>query len=77
MVDAIPRADASPLFADDEKAAIALALELTKTATLSDVTFQRAREHFDERQLVEMVLNVGIANLSNRFSDAFRAGREA
>jgi len=77
MVDAIPRADASPLFAEDEKAAIALALELTKTAALSDATFERARAHFDERQLVEMVANVGIANLNNRFTEAFWAGREA
>jgi alkylhydroperoxidase family enzyme len=71
MIDSILGADASPLFTDAEKAAIAVSLELTKTATLSDATFERARKHFDERQLVELVVNTSVANMNNRVSDAF------
>lgn len=73
MVDAIADADASPLFTDEEKAAIALSLELTRDAHAEQATFDRARQHFDERQLVELVINVGIANLNNRFTEAFWA----
>ena len=73
MIAAIPDADASPLFDDAEKAAIALSLELTKTAKLSSETFARAAARFSERQLVELVVNVGVANLNNRLSDAFWA----
>lgn len=76
MIDAIPVADASPLFNDEEKAALALALELTKTATLSQETFERARRCFGERQLVELVMNVSVANMNNRLTDAFWADLE-
>lgn len=73
MVDAITAADASPLFTDAEKAAIALSLELTRDSHLEPEAFARARAHFDERQLVELVVNVGVANLNNRFTEAFWA----
>ncbi|OLC57429.1 MAG: hypothetical protein AUH85_03385 [Chloroflexi bacterium 13_1_40CM_4_68_4] len=71
MIAAIPRADASDLFTAEEKGAIALAIELTKTAKLSLATFERAAAHFNERQLVELVVNVGVANLNNRLSESF------
>jgi alkylhydroperoxidase family enzyme len=71
MIASILAADASPLFTDEEKAAIAMTIELTKTATLTEASFERARKHFDERQLVELVVNVSVANMNNRLSDAF------
>lgn len=73
MVDGITDADACPLFTDEEKAAIALSLELTRDAHVGVATFERAKRYFDERQLVELVMNVGIANLNNRFTEAFWA----
>jgi alkylhydroperoxidase family enzyme len=76
MVDAIPNVDASLLFTDEEKAVVAAATELTKTAKLSDATFERLRRFFDERQLVELVINTSIANLNNRVTDAFAADIE-
>lgn len=71
MIEAIERADASPLFTDEEKAVIAACLELTRTATLSEETFTRVRPYFDDRALVELVVNTSIANLNNRLTDAF------
>lgn len=71
MIDAIPTADASPLFSDEEKAVVAASTELTRTATLSDATFERIRLFFDDRGLVELVMNTSIANLNNRLTDAF------
>ena len=76
MVDAIPNVDASPLFTDEEKAVIAASTELTKTAKLSDATFSRLRGFFDERAMVELVINTSIANLNNRVTDSFAADIE-
>jgi alkylhydroperoxidase family enzyme len=76
MVDAIGKADDSTLFADEEKAVIAAATELTKTARLSESTYQRLRRFFDERQALELVVNTSIANLNNRVTDAFQADVE-
>ena len=76
MCDSIPNADTSPLYTEQEKAAIAMAIELTKKVELSNEAFDRAAKHFDERQLVELVVNVGVANLNNRLSDAFWADIE-
>jgi len=76
MIDAIPRADASALFTDEEKAVIALSTELTKTARLTAETLDRARRFFDERALVELVVNVGIANMNNRITESFWADPE-
>jgi alkylhydroperoxidase family enzyme len=73
MVDAIPTAEASALFSDEEKAVIAGSAELTKTAKLSRATFERLRRFFDEEALVELVVNTSIANLNNRVTDAFTA----
>ncbi len=76
MIDAIPNADASPLFTDEEKALIAASTELTKTASLSGATFERARRFFDERAMVELVINTSIVNLNNRITDSFVADIE-
>ncbi len=73
MVDALPGAESSSLFSDEEKAVIAASAELTRTARLSDATFDRLRRYFDERQLVELVVNASIANLNNRVTDSFAA----
>ncbi len=73
MVDAIATADASPLFTDEEKAVVAASAELTRTAKLSEASVERLRRFFDERQLVELVVNTSIANLNNRITDAFGA----
>ena len=71
MIEAIEEADSSPLFTDEEKATIAASLELTRTATLSEATFKRVRPYFDDRALIELVVNTSIANLNNRVTDAF------
>lgn len=76
MVDAIGSADASSLFTDEEKALIAASTELTRTAALSDATFARLQASFDERAMVELVVNTSIANLNNRLTDAFVADVE-
>jgi len=71
MIDAIPHADSSPLFTDEEKAAIAASLELTRDAGISDATFARIRPFFDDKALIELVINTSVANMNNRITDSF------
>lgn len=77
MVNEIPdHFDHSELFTDDEKAVVAASIELSKTAELSNAGFDRIARHLDERQLVELVVNIGVANMNNRFTDALWADVE-
>jgi alkylhydroperoxidase family enzyme len=76
MIDAIPNADPSPLFSDEEKAVVAGSTELSRTAKLSDATFKRLRGFFDDRALMELVINTSIANMNNRITDSFIADLE-
>ena len=77
MIDLIPDGfEASDLFTDAEKALVAATVEITRTAKLSTRAFDRLARHFDERALVELMVNAGVANLNNRFTDALAADVE-
>ena len=77
MVDAIPdHFETSQLYTDEEKAVVAASIELTKKAELSNAAFDRIARHLDERQIVELVVNIGVANMNNRFTDALWADVE-
>jgi alkylhydroperoxidase family enzyme len=76
MVDQIPEAQSSSLFTPQEKAVVASAIELTRKAELSNETFESLIRHFNERQLVELVVAIGVANMNNRITDAFWADIE-
>jgi len=77
MATAIPdHFEHSELFTDEEKAVVAASIELTKKAELSNEAFDRIAKHLDERQLVELVVNIGVANMNNRFTDALWADVE-
>jgi len=55
---------------------IAGSTELTRTAKLSDAVFKRLRAFFDDRALMELVINTSIANMNNRITDSFIADLE-
>ena len=77
MVTAIPdHFEHSDLFTDEEKAVVAASVELSKKAELSNEAFDRIAKHLDERQLVELVVNIGVANMNNRFTDSLWADVE-
>ncbi len=62
----------SPLFSPAEKAALALAEEMTHTpAEVSDATFAEVRQHFSDVQLVDLAATVAIENYRARFNRAF------
>jgi uncharacterized peroxidase-related enzyme len=55
-------------FTPAERAAIAYARELTKTAH-ADSTSEQLRAQFTDEQIVEITLVIGISNLTNRFNN--------
>ena len=57
------------LFAPAERAAIAYARELTRTAHAT-ATREELRAHYTDEQVVEITLVVGMSNLNNRFNNA-------
>jgi len=50
----------SELWSERELALVALVDELVTTIQVSDATFERARKHFNEEELVELTLLVGL-----------------
>jgi uncharacterized peroxidase-related enzyme len=56
------------VFAPAERAAIAYARELTKTAHANSTTAE-LRAHYNDEQIVEITLVIGISNLTNRFNN--------
>lgn len=57
-------------FADAEQAALRYAEKLTKApAQITDADLNSLRAHFRDEQIVDLHLLVGLANLTNRFTD--------
>ena len=66
----------TPYFGEAERAALALAEELTRLADradqVPDAIWDAAAEHFDDEQLGALVLDIGLVNLWNRLNIATR-----
>ena len=62
---ALPQWRESPLFDARERAALAYVDEANANRRVSDETFAAAREHFDERGVVELTLLCAIENFFN------------
>jgi alkylhydroperoxidase family enzyme len=67
----VARAAESPLFADDERAALEYAEAMTITGQkVSDALFARVRSHFSEAQIVELTAAVALENFRSKFNVA-------
>jgi len=62
---ALPEYATSPLFTERERAALAYAEEATRNKRVADATFTRLREHFNDREIVEITLLNAIENYYN------------
>lgn len=62
------RTEQDPPFSAAERAAIAYARDLTRTADADD-TRDALNEHFSSEQIVELTLIVALANFTNRFNN--------
>jgi len=66
------RHDCSPHFDARQRVALDLAVAMTRTPLeVTDELFARAREHFDDAQLVELVNLIALENLRSRFNATF------
>jgi AhpD family alkylhydroperoxidase len=71
---ALPRYRESDLFSEREKLALDYAVGVMRTPVeVGDELFARMREHFDERQLVELTALLTLVNV-DRFNAAFGIG---
>jgi len=68
----------SPHFSPLEKLVIAYAEQVTHDARrVPNALFVDLRQHFDEAQLVELTVRIGLANFFNRLNDALRIDIES
>jgi AhpD family alkylhydroperoxidase len=65
----------APFFTPRERAALAWTEAVTKVGSdhVPDAVYRLAREHFDERQLVDLTMAIIAINAWNRLAIAFRA----
>jgi AhpD family alkylhydroperoxidase len=69
---ALPRYRDSEAFDDVERLVLDFAVAMTRTPPqVDDELFARLREHFDERQVVELANVIALENLRSRFNSAF------
>ena len=66
--------EAGDLFDAREQASLAWAESVTRVANtgVPDADFQAAREVFDERELVDLTIAIGVMNTYNRLAISFR-----
>lgn len=72
-------AEAGDLFDARERAALAWAETVTRVAEtgVPDEAYQAARAVFDERELVELTIAIGLINTYNRLGVSFRSTPQA
>ncbi|WP_276256790.1 carboxymuconolactone decarboxylase family protein [Halomontanus rarus] len=63
--DALAEYQTSPLFSDRERAALAYVEEVTRQKNVSDAAFEALREHFDDREIVEITRLNAFQNYTN------------
>ena len=69
----LSRYSESSAFTPQEKLVLDLAVAMTRTPPdVSDGLFGEMQKHFNSAQIVELVTEVGLANLRGRFNTTFR-----
>lgn len=73
-LDLLPAWRESPIYSDREGAALAWTESLTRLneGGASDQFFERLKEHFTDKEIVDLTVLVGLINLWNRISVGFR-----
>lgn len=66
----------SPLFNDKEKAVVRFAKEVTKDVSASDDSINQLRKYFDNSQIAELTMVIGVFNVLTRFADTFKVDLE-
>lgn len=71
--------EAGPLFTDREKAALRWAESVTRVADthVPDADFEAAAAHFNEKELSDLTMAIGLMNAFNRLAISFRRGPDS
>lgn len=56
------------VYSEAEAAIIGYAQRVTKTMRVDDATYWALAEHFTVQQMIDICLNVGLAQITNRFN---------
>src|ERR1700694_642545 len=59
------------VYSEAEAAIVRYAQRSTKTLSIDDATYQALAKHFNVPQIIEICLNVGLAQVTNRFNATF------
>jgi hypothetical protein len=59
------------IYSEAEAAIVRYAQRSTKMLTIDDPTYQALAKHFSMQQIIEICLNVGLAQITNRFNATF------
>src|ERR1700680_4787737 len=60
------------VYSEAEAAIVRYAQKSTKMLTIDDATYHALAMHFSVQQIIEICLNVGLAQITNRFNATFR-----
>jgi len=74
--NAIPEWQASNLFSDSERAALAYTDTMTRDIVVPDEIFAEVERHFNARQIVELTVLIGTYNMNARVLQALRLDLE-
>lgn len=70
--DALADWQRSALFSDSDRAVLAYADAMTRDVTVPDNIYRQVRQHFDERQTVELTVLIGTYNMQSRVIQALQ-----
>jgi hypothetical protein len=59
------------VYSEAETAIVRYAQKATRTLSIDDATYQALAEHFSVQQIIDICLNVGLAQVTNRFNATF------
>jgi uncharacterized peroxidase-related enzyme len=66
----------SPALDEKEKAVVRFAHEVTKNVSASEESLNELRKYFDESQIAELNMVIGVFNVLTRFADTFKVDLE-
>ena len=76
QVTAIADWQPSKLFSDQQRALLAYTDAMTREVDVPDSVFAELRQHFSERQEVELTMLIGAYNMLTRFLQALKVDPE-
>ena len=65
------------VFAPEEAAIVNYARKSTRLEPIDDATYGALKQYFDDRQIIDLCMTVGLSNVINRFHATFQTDVDA